>query len=114
MTIDSVQMEDMGSGEMKPVIYFRGKDKGLVLNKTNANTIAGMYGPDTQGWQGRGITLFPTQVDFQGRQVAAIRVRMQPPSNGGQQPAGDDWADNLPPATNQPAPDDMADEDVPF
>jgi hypothetical protein len=61
---------------MKPIVFFQGAEKGLVLNKTNANTIAGMYSPETSNWIGKQVTLFPTQVDFQGRQVAAIRVRL--------------------------------------
>ena len=55
--------------------YFEGKSKALVLNKTNANTITDRLGPETDGWVGRGLTLYPTEVDFQGRRVAAIRVR---------------------------------------
>jgi hypothetical protein len=81
-TIDSVTIENVGSSdkpEAKPVVMFRETEKGLVLNKTNANTIAGLYGPDTDGWAGKPITLFATEVDFQGQQTLAIRVRMKRP-----------------------------------
>ena len=40
VTIANVLMEDIGSAEMKPVLYFQRKTKGLVLNKTNASIIA--------------------------------------------------------------------------
>jgi hypothetical protein len=73
--MDRVTMEDLGSEE-KPVLYFHGAQKGLVLNKTNANTIASVYGDDTTAWTGQPITLVESMVDYQGRSVAAIRVRM--------------------------------------
>jgi hypothetical protein len=81
VTMSHVQMQEMRS-DTKPVLFFVGKDKGLVLNKTNTNTICGMYGSDSDGWNGKPITLFPTQTDFQGRQVACVRVKIAPAKNG--------------------------------
>ena len=54
-------------------------DKGLCLNKTNAGTIADLYGPETDAWIGRQIRLFATEVPFGAEQVLAIRVRMRAP-----------------------------------
>lgn len=67
-------MEDIGS-DHKMVIYFRGKEKGLVLNKTNANNIAQMFGDETDNWIDQSIVLFSAWVDFQGKTVEAVRVR---------------------------------------
>ena len=81
LTITRVVMEDIGSGEdkdHKPIVYFQGTEKGLALNRTNANNIALMYGAETNNWIGQTITLFPTQVDFKGRSVEAIRVKIAP------------------------------------
>lgn len=79
-TISHTEMESVGD-DNKPVLYFKGKEKGLVLNKTNAGVIADMYGDDSDGWQGKGISLRPTRVDFQGKRVDAIRVEfIQPPA----------------------------------
>ena len=75
VTMSHVEMAEFGS-EQKPVLFFHGKDKGLVLNKTNTNTIIGMFGPESTGWKGNRIIIFPTQTDFQGRQVACIRVKI--------------------------------------
>lgn len=75
VTMNHITMEDIGS-DNKPVLYFTGKEKGLVLNKTNANNIANVYGDETDGWAGKEIELFPTIVDFQGKSVDAIRVRV--------------------------------------
>ena len=77
VTIDRVEVEPVGRGkEMKPVIYFAGKQKGMVLNKTNSKKISEIAGShDTDDWAGVQIKLFATEVDFQGETVEAIRVK---------------------------------------
>lgn len=75
--IDRVEIKEIG-GEPKPILYFIGKDKGMVLNKTNAANIATAYGDDTDDWQDAEIVLFEAMVDFQGKTVPAIRVRIPP------------------------------------
>jgi hypothetical protein len=72
--IDRTEMEKIGD-DRKLILYFIGKDKGMVLNKTNANNIAYIYGDDTDMWHGNEITLFEAMVDFQGKTVPAIRIR---------------------------------------
>ena len=80
VTIESVDMEDIG-GEMKPVVHFKGKDRGLVLNKTNSNAIWGITGSEeTDEWTGVAITLYPSKTDFQGKRVDCIRVDPAEPS----------------------------------
>jgi hypothetical protein len=61
--------------ENKPVAYFEGKDKGVVLNKTNADTLALLFGDDTDLMVGQTVVLFPTTVSFQGKTVDAIRMK---------------------------------------
>ena len=74
VTIDKVVMEDIG-GEHKPVVKFQGKDRGIVLNKTNAAMIAEIAGSEeTDDWKGVKVTLYPTKTDFQGKRVDCIRV----------------------------------------
>jgi hypothetical protein len=68
-------MKDVGSTDSKPTIYFQGKDKGLVLNKTNANAISMMYGPETGNWTGQTISIYPTETEFQGKIVPCIRIK---------------------------------------
>jgi len=65
-----------GKVEHKLRLSFQGQEKGLILNKTNAMTIAGMYGSDTDGWIGKDIHLYQTKVDFAGQMVDAIRIDM--------------------------------------
>ncbi len=77
VTIDRVEVEPVGRGkEMKPVLYFTGKQKGMVLNKTNSKKIAEIASsPDTDDWHGVAVKLFATEVDFQGETVEAIRIK---------------------------------------
>ena len=77
VTMAKVEMETIGE-DTKPVLYFEGKEKGMVLNKTNAGSIVNLYGDDTDEWKGEDITLFSAMVSFQGKTVPAIRVK--PPS----------------------------------
>jgi hypothetical protein len=65
-----------GDGETKPVLYFVGKKKGLVLNKTNATKLSAAYGDETDEWAGKDVILYPDQATFQGRVVDCIRVRV--------------------------------------
>jgi arabinogalactan endo-1,4-beta-galactosidase len=74
VTMDRTEFEKIGD-DRKLILYFEGKDKGMVLNKTNANNIALAYGDDTDEWNGKEIVLFEAMVDYQGKTVAAIRVR---------------------------------------
>jgi len=74
VTIDRVVVEKLGQDD-KPIMYFQGKQKGVVLNKTNATNIGSVYGSETTAWTGKKVTLFPAWVDFQGKSVQAIRIR---------------------------------------
>lgn len=67
-----VILEDVG-GEPKPVLYFYGTEKGMVLNKTNANEISEAYGDETDEWNGKEIELHEARVDFR-KKTWAIRV----------------------------------------
>lgn len=80
--ISSVELTELGQGrdkETKLLVSFRGKEKKLVCNKTNASTIAKLYGDDTDGWIGNKVTLQPREVEFQGDMVLAIRVSLMKP-----------------------------------
>lgn len=64
-----------GKKNKKPLVYFRGKEKPLALNSTNAKTIASMYGNNTDDWIGKRVTLYPTTTNFGGETVDCIRIR---------------------------------------
>ena len=73
VVMSEVTMAELGD-ERKPVVFFVDKEKGLVLNKTNALEIASAYGDDTEKWAGNLILMYPAKTLFQGRQVDCIRV----------------------------------------
>lgn len=65
-----------GKSNKKPVLRFRGKEKALALNITNARVIAGLYGGfDAETWIGKAITLYPTTTTFGAQTVECIRIR---------------------------------------
>ena len=102
VTMASVETESLGQGrdaEDKAVLYFQGKDKGLVLNKTNGNTVIELYGADSDDWVGQKIALFRTTTDYAGKTVECIRIKPTKPKG---------------PAAAAPAADDFEDEAIPF
>lgn len=70
-----------GRSEKKPLLYLSGKDKPIILNKTNGRVICGMYGPDTRNWRGKRISLYigETNSPSEGL-VPCIRIRPTPPT----------------------------------
>lgn len=105
LTMDKVTIEEVGQKkDQRPILYFLKTDKGLVLNKTNANVITKLYGEDTDNWEGHQIELYPTMVEFGGEQVEAIRVRA-PKKNAGAAPK---------PQEPPPHTDHDIDDEIPF
>ena len=79
-TIKSLAVEEIGQKkDQRPVLYFEETDVGMVLNKTNSRAISEVYGLETDEWIGRQIALYEKMVEFEGKEVPAIRVRMPKP-----------------------------------
>lgn len=99
VTVEAVGREQ----EQKPIVYFVGKSKGVVLNKTNARAIAQIAGSnETDDWTGIAVQLYVAQVEFSGESMEAIRIRAPK-----QRAAA--------PVAPKPAPISEADEDsIPF
>ena len=106
VTIDHVQIEDVAGNhdpdDERPVLFFQGKSRGLVLNKTNSNLIVGEYGDETDDWIGKPLLLYATETEFQGKRVPCIRVRIPK-----------DAAQSQPGLAKTPA-EGVRAEDVPF
>lgn len=81
VTIERIAVESVGRGghsEDKLIAYFRGKDAGLALNKTNIKALTAICGTDeTDNWIGKTVTLIKELVTFQGNTVYGIRVVKQ-------------------------------------
>jgi hypothetical protein len=72
--IDRVAIETLGD-ESKPVLYFHGKEKGVVMNKTNWDAVVELTGEDdSDAWQGAKVRLVVRKVDFKGKRVDSIRI----------------------------------------
>ena len=107
VVISAAEVEEIGD-ERKLVLAFQGAQKTFVCNRTNAMMIADLYGPDTDGWIGKEITLYPTKVPFQGKLTDATRVKAparRAAQNGNPKPP--------PSPPNDPARDEM-DSEIPF
>lgn len=112
VVISEVAIEEVGienDKSEKPVVYFEGKDKGLVLNKTNANTIAGMYGSDTDAWKGQSVTLCTAEVPYKGKMTLSIRVSSIKPLKGASGKPADATK-----TQNQTEPAVGEDDEIPF
>ncbi len=116
-----VEMDKLGD-DNKPVVYFKGKTKGLALNKTNSKAIAEAYGDEMDDWRDQEIILFPAMVDYQGKTVEAIRVRVPtakdrapPQRQNARQSSADIGRENsqgaAPRHQSDPA---LADDEIPF
>jgi glutamine synthetase type III len=66
-----------GKSDQKPVVYLRGKEKGWILNKTNARAIAKVYGPEITAWLGKTVVIMSAEVEARGEMVEAIRVNVE-------------------------------------
>lgn len=99
VTIAGIRSDKLGDDDRR-ILSFKGKDKEMVLNRTNWNMIAEITGQDDDdNWVGHQIQLYVARVDYQGKRVDAIRVDYPP--KGHQAP---------PP----PPPVEDDDESVPF
>lgn len=115
--MQNVEKEKLGD-DMKLVLYFKGKEKGVVLNKTNSNTICDSYGDDTDDWFDQPLILFSVMVDFQGRLGPAIRCRVptakdNKPHRREANGHDEQHERSVPPRRMAPANEDIND-DIPF
>jgi hypothetical protein len=114
VTIESIAEEEVGKDkEMRPVLYFQGEDKGIILNKPNATNISKLYGYETDDWVGKKVQLGTTYVDFQGQSVEAIRI--YPPKRAAAAAVSNETRSAKPQHDERnPPPRQSLDDDIPF
>jgi len=82
LTIAAVVLEDLptneGGNKTRGVISFRESKKQLVLNSTNGQCIAAMFGRKPQAWIGHKVTFMPDRDRFGCEMVDCIRVKGSP------------------------------------
>ena len=80
VTIKEVMVEAVGMDqEDKPVIYFDEHPKGCILNKTNAQSVAKVYGDEEDDWFGKKLVLMtvPSRTPA-GEATTSIRMKPVP------------------------------------
>jgi len=75
VTIAGCEVKKFDNGN-KAILKFEGKEKSLVVNKTNAKIIASSYGANTDTWVGKQIEIYPDKTMFGTDLVDCIRVRI--------------------------------------
>ncbi len=99
LAIAGIEINEVGQEKAaRPVLKFAGQAKGMILNKTNAKTISNMYGFETDQWIGKPVTVYATDVEFQGEMKPALRIRTTPPTAATQIPQ------SAPPPAGNPSP----------
>jgi F0F1-type ATP synthase alpha subunit len=112
MVIDRIVHEKVVENEPeKWCIYFSGKERGMVLNKTNALVLANGLGDDTDLWIGKSVLLFTEKTNFNGRTVDGLRLAPTSGEPAVHQPQPVVVAQN-PPLSSGPPPNN--DDDLPF
>jgi hypothetical protein len=89
LTIARVTLETVGFGqqeERKLAIAFEKATKLMLLNRTNAMIIASLFGPETDMWIGKAITIYSARVKAFGTWHDALRVKEQIPAKTIQNP----------------------------
>jgi hypothetical protein len=86
--IRSIAFEEVGQNkDRRPIAYFEGIDKGVVLNKTRSNGIIRASGSEeTDDWVGVTVLLYPSTTQFQGEEVECIGIRAPRPKKGAMDP----------------------------
>lgn len=83
-------------------------DLPLLLNKTNAKTIAQLYGKRPADWVGKWIALYPTTTEVGGETRDCIRVKNEEPSHERTRPRQDAPRSEPPPSAPALADHDKA------
>lgn len=83
LTIRAITLEDVGHGaekESKLTLAFEKATKMMLLNRTNAMIIASMYGPETDAWKGKAVTVYSARVKAFGAWHDALRIKEEIPA----------------------------------
>lgn len=75
--VEDVKDSDTNKSEKKLVCHFMGKDKAMILNRTNCEAIEQITGTeDYASWVGTAVVLYvdPT-IKFGGKTVGGLRIR---------------------------------------
>lgn len=82
-SIKKVQLEqEDGKVKERGVIMFTETTRGLVVNRTNVELLAAMFGPSVEAWIGKRVTLKAEAVRLGPASTVGIRVKGSPELKG--------------------------------
>ncbi len=77
--IESIERKELtlrgGAKKKSPVIRFVGKDKPLVMNYTNMESISEIHGKSVKDWVGKKVVLYQSETQLKGKTVDCIRIK---------------------------------------
>ena len=85
------------------MLYFVGKQKGLILSPTNQRALRALFGDDVAACKGKTVMLEVCPMRVAGRDTLPIRIMPAPQPAA---PAAPPAAPTIPPAATAPAEDD--------
>tara|TARA_R100000808_G_scaffold21732_1_gene46997 strand:+ start:870 stop:1268 length:399 start_codon:yes stop_codon:yes gene_type:complete len=103
--VDTEQVRGDNGLEDKWVVSFHSANKKLILNVTNTNILIDALGYESNDWIGQQVVLFTQMVQYNGRSVPGLRVRVDTPIQQAQ-----DEVQQQAQQQHQP----VAAEDIPF
>lgn len=110
-TAEIVKFKEKDGYEKKKILLkFKERKEAMILNLTNRETLVDLYGDDTEDWEGKRITVYPTKVLFEGKKVGCVRIKDEVPKSGR---AAEDKKPARKPAPAPVVGDDGEDDDVP-
>lgn len=104
LTIRGCQIEEVGKGDSRWVVYFQEKTKGIVLNVTKIKQLESGFGDDTDHWVGKRIKVSNDPTVMMGTQVVG-GIKFTLPSGKAAPP---------PPPVPVPAGGEDFNDDIPF
>lgn len=96
VTVEAIVEEQVGD-DIKPVVYFKGIDKGWAINMTGLEALAEMAeSQDTDDFIGLRVEIYvDPDVRYAGKRVGGIKIRVAPLRKPPKGP-GDDFDDPIP------------------
>lgn len=101
-TIDRVEHQNLAQegkpAEMKYITYFRGLEKGMVMNTGNLNILMEAYGDESDDWSGKPVLIYITPTNTPDGK-ACMGLRLSIPKKVAAKPVGVNAADDARKAT---------------
>lgn len=96
VTVEAIVEEQVGD-DIKPVVYFKGIDKGWAINMTGLEALSEMTeSQDTDDFVGIRVEIYvDPDVRYAGKRVGGIKIRVAPLRKPPKGP-GDDFDDSIP------------------